>query len=124
MAKKRSATDTELDILDVLWSEGPSEIRELVAAIYGQHTPTRHATIKSLLDRLAEKGLVSCDRSRFAHRFAATVDRETYVGDQLQRLADSHFAGSMAPMFQAMLRRTKLSRAQLESIRRLIEKMP
>ncbi len=122
MSRESSAvTDTELAILDVLWQRGPTEVREIVEAIYGDHRQSLHATVKSLLDRLAEKGYVDCDRTRFAHRFSARIDRETYVGRQLQQLADSHFSGSLTPMLLTLVERTRLSCKDRAAIRRIVE---
>jgi BlaI family transcriptional regulator, penicillinase repressor len=121
--KPAEVTDTELAILDVLWEHDRCEIRDLVEAVYGQHTAARHATIKSLLERLMQKGFVACDRSRFAHRFSAVISREGYVGQQLQKLADSHFEGSLAPMLLNLIERSKLSRRDLEAIRKIVEKI-
>jgi predicted transcriptional regulator len=114
-------TETELAILGVLWDRGPSGIREIVESIYGEHTPALHATVKSLLERLGEKGYVDCDKSHFAHQFAARVDRETYVGEQLQRLADSHFDGSLAPMLLTLVERVQLTRRDRETLRNIID---
>jgi BlaI family transcriptional regulator, penicillinase repressor len=114
-------TDTELAILDVLWDRGSCQIRDIVEALYSQHTPALHATVKSLLERLAEKGLVECDRSRFAHVFLPLITREAYVGQQLQKLADSHFDGSLAPMLLTLIDRVKLSRKERDAIRKVIE---
>jgi predicted transcriptional regulator len=119
-----AVTDTELAILDVIWERGACEIREIVEAIYPQHTQARHTTVKSLLERLAEKGYVESDTSRFAHRFSVTVSREEYVGQQLQKLADSHFDGALAPMLLALIDRVKLSRKERDAIRRMIEGIP
>jgi predicted transcriptional regulator len=119
--KPPDATETELSILSVIWDRGNCEIREIVEAIYSEHTQARHTTVKSLLERLAEKGFVECDTSRFAHRFSAKVSREEYVGQQLQKLADSHFDGSLAPMLLALIDRVKLGRAQRDAIRQIIE---
>src|SRR5262245_58201954 len=91
-------TETERAILDVLWVRGQCAIRDIVAALYDEHTPTLHMTVKSLLERLEDKGYVESDRSGFAHRFSAKVSREAYVGQQLEQLADSHFDGALAPM--------------------------
>lgn len=122
MAKKPAdVTETELAILDVIWDRGACEIREIVEAMYPEHTQARHTTVKSLLERLAEKGYVESDASRFAHKFSARVSREQYVGQQLQKLADSHFEGSLAPMLLAMIDRVKLSRKEREAIRQIIE---
>jgi len=119
--KPADVTETELAILDVIWDRGVCEIREIVEAMYPEHTQARHTTVKSLLERLAEKGYVESDTSRFAHKFSALVDREQYVGQQLQKLADSHFEGSLAPMLLALIDRVKLSRKERDAIRQMIE---
>ena len=122
MARKAAeVTETELRILDVLWEAGPTIVRDIVEELYGEHSPSLHATVKSLLDRLAEKGYVTHDDSRHAHRFSATVDRESLVGQQLQQLADSHFDGALTPVLLALVDRVKLSRKQREAIRQVIE---
>jgi predicted transcriptional regulator len=119
--KPADVTETELAILDVIWDRGACEIREIVEAMYSEHTQARHTTVKSLLERLTEKGYVESDASRFAHKFSARVGREQYVGHQLQKLADSHFDGSLAPMLLAMIDRVKLSRKERDAIRKMIE---
>jgi BlaI family transcriptional regulator, penicillinase repressor len=119
--KPAEVTDTELAILNVLWDRAPCEIRDIVEALYSEHTPALHATVKSLLERLTEKGFVDCDRRRFAHKFSPRVTREQYVGQQLQKLADSHFEGALAPMLLTLIEQVKLSRKERDAIRRMIE---
>ena len=124
MAKKLAAvTETELSILANLWDRGALTVREIVDALYGEHSPSLHATVKSLLDRLAEKGFVASDRRGFAHRYVARIDRQTFVGQQLKQLAQTHFGGSLVPMLLALVRETRLSKAEREKIRRIIEKI-
>jgi predicted transcriptional regulator len=123
MPKLPKVTETELAILDVLWERGPTDVRDVVQAIYGEHNQTLHATVKSLLERLDVKGYVACDRSRFAHQFSARIDRETFVGRQLQELADSHFAGSLNPMLLTLLDRVKLGSRDRATIRKIIDKL-
>src|SRR5436309_756559 len=98
-------TDTELAILETVWSCGPSTIRDIVIALYKRHTPSLHATVKSLLERLESKGYVECDKSSFAHKFPARVSREAYVGRQLKQLADSHFGGELTPVLLTLVER-------------------
>ena len=119
--KATRVTETELAIMDVLWTRGPISVRDIVESLYSEHTPSLHATVKSLLDRLTDKGLVKCDASRFAHLFSASVDRETLVGEQIQQMADNHFGGSLTPMLLSLVRRAKLSREDCEAIRELID---
>ncbi len=119
----RTVTDTELAILNVLWDRGSSTVREIVEAVYGRHTHSLHASVKSLLERLADKKYVACEGRGPAHLFSATVDRETFVGQQLQLLADSNFGGSLAPLLLTLVDNVKLSRRDREAIRRIIEKI-
>lgn len=119
--KAARVTETELAIMDVLWKHGPISVREIVESLYSEHTPSLHATVNSLLDRLTDKGCVTCDASRFAHRFSASVDRETFVGEQLQQIADSHFGGSLTPLLLSLVSHAKLELEEREAIRKLID---
>ena len=116
-------TETELAILAVLWDRGPSSVREIVHEHYAEHTPALHATVSSLLDRLAAKGLITSDRRGFAHRYAAKIDRQTFVGEQLRQLAQTHFGGSLSPMLLTLVDLTKLKKSEREAIRKIIEGM-
>ncbi len=73
-------TDTELSILDLLWSDGPSTIRQLAARLYPEGKTSEYATVQSLLLRLESKGYVARDRRSFAHVFRATVERSAIIG--------------------------------------------
>lgn len=118
-----TVTETEFAILNVLWDGGPITVREIVEAVYEKHTHTLHASVKSLLERLADKGFVVCERRGAAHLFAASVDRQTFVAGQLQVLADSNFGGSLTPLLMTLVENVKLSRKDREVIRRIIEKI-
>lgn len=117
-----TVTDTELAILDVLWEHKQSTVREIAAQLYKENSPSTHATVKSLLDRLIGKSYVECDRSGFAHVFSATIDRATLVGQQLQQLADSHYSGSLAPMLLHLVDRVRLNQKERDAIRKIIDK--
>ena len=119
----RTVTETEFAILDVLWDRGPTTVREIVEAIYGEHTHSLHASVKSLLERLSDKNFVGCQRKGPAHLFSATVARETFVAHQLQLLADSNFGGSLTPLLNTLVDNVKLSRKDREAIRKIIEKI-
>ncbi len=58
----KDVTETEFAILNVLWNQGPSTVRGIVEAVYQRHTHSLHASVKSLLERLAEKGFIVCER--------------------------------------------------------------
>lgn len=125
MARKPApVTETELAILEVLWTRPGVTIREIVETLYDKHTPARHATAQSLLDRLAAKGFVETDSSSFVHRFSAKLTREAYVAGELERLATSHFEGAFAPLLMSLIDKVKLGRKERDAIRKIVESIP
>ena len=96
----KNVTETEFAILNALWDRGPMAVREIVEAVYRQHTHSLHASVKSLLERLADKGYVVCQRRGGAHLFSATVEREAFVAQQLQGSPSrgDHRRASVAPL--------------------------
>ncbi len=116
-----TATETEIAILNVLWDRESATVREIAESLYEVNTASAHATVKSLLDRLMEKGYVECDRSGFAHVFCASLNRSSFVGIQVQQMADSHFGGSLVPMLLTLVDRVKLSRRDRDVLRKIIE---
>ena len=118
-----NATDAELAVLNVLWERGPCLIRDITESIYGEHTQAKHTTVKSLLERLAAKGLVTSDTTQFSHKFSAAVTRDQYVAAEMQKLADSHFSGSIAPMLLTLFKHAKIGKKERENIRKIIDEM-
>lgn len=116
-------TDAELSVLEYLWEHGASIVREIAFGLYSENTPAYHATVNSLLDQLEKKQFVTRDRSGFAHRFSAAIERSDLVKTQLQEIADSHFDGALAPMLLSLVEKIKLSRGDREAIRKIIDKI-
>ena len=117
------ATDAELAVLDHLWEHGPSIVSEIAFRLYAQNTPAYHATVNSLLEQLEKKKFVKRDRSGFAHRFTAKIERADLVSSQIQEIADSHFDGAIAPMLLSLVEKIKLGRRDKEAIRKIIDKI-
>src|SRR5947209_18034595 len=89
----RKPTDAELDILTVLWSRGPSTVRDVHEVIAGRK-PTQYTTVLKQLQVMAEKGLVGRDETQRSHVYKAARSREwtqrQLAGDLLSRA----FSGS------------------------------
>ena len=68
-------TDAELEILTVLWSRGPTTVRE-VHEVIAARKPTQYTTVLKTLQIMAEKGLVKRDETQRAHIYEAARPRE------------------------------------------------
>jgi BlaI family penicillinase repressor len=115
-------TDSELEILTVLWSRGPSTVRDVVEVI-AKRRPVQYTTTLKLLQIMAEKRLVRRDEKERAHVYEASRPREwtqrQLAGDLLERA----FGGSAAEMMVGALAARKASKKELAEIRRLLDQM-
>lgn len=113
-------TDAELEILTVLWSRGPSTVREVHETIV-ERKPTQYTTVLKLLQIMAEKGIVRRDEKERAHRYEAARPREwtqqQLAGDLLTRA----FAGSAKSLLLGALSARKSSKAELAEMRRMLD---
>jgi BlaI family transcriptional regulator, penicillinase repressor len=121
MADKRPRpTDAELEILTVLWSRGPSTVREIHEVI-AKRKPAQYTTVLKTLQIMAEKALVSRDEKQRAHVYAAACPREStqkqLAGDLLRRAFD----GSAARLMQGALSARQASKAELAELRKLLD---
>ncbi len=81
-------TEAELEILTVLWSRGPSTVRDVHETI-SRRKPTQYSTVLKFMQIMAEKGLVRRNEKQRAHIYEAAQPREwtqqRLAGDLLQR---------------------------------------
>lgn len=115
-------TQFELAVLDVLWGSAAATIRQITEQIYDEYSPSLHATVQKLLERLEAKGYVTRDRSSFAHQFSAAVEKEELIGRQLESLAEKLTGGSLTPLLLTLAGRTRLTPAERRQLRQLIDK--
>ena len=117
----QDVTETELAILQSLWEHGEATIRQLTATLYPEGTAAHYATVQKRLERLERKGFVLRNRTPPAHTFSAAVDRDELIGRRLQAMAEELCGGSLTPLLTHLVQHRKLSGADREALRRLID---
>jgi predicted transcriptional regulator len=119
MTDPKKPTNAELAILRVLWSRGPSTVREVAQVMDREDAYT---TVLKQLQIMTEKRLVRRDESARTHVYeAAYSERQTQkqiVADLLARVFD----GSAGKLVLQALASGKASPEELAEIRKLIDK--
>lgn len=122
MAKEplQKPTASELEILRVLWTRGPSTVREVHEAL-SEKKDLGYTTVLKLLQIMTAKGTVRRDEGRRAHVYEAcqpaTETKRQLVGDVLQRV----FEGSASELMIHALEGRRTSKKELEELRRLLD---
>src|SRR5262245_61076474 len=120
----QDVTEYELNVLQVLWDEGPTTIRRITDVLYPGGKAAQYATVQKLLERLEGKGFVARDRSAAVHVFSATLTREELIGRRLQSMAEELCGGSWTPLLTQFVQQSrKLSASERQELRDLIDEL-
>jgi predicted transcriptional regulator len=124
MAERKTykPTDTELEILAVLWDQGPCTVRD-VYKILNRRKPTGYTTVLKLLQIMTEKHLVKRDESERAHVYTASAPREKTQRQLLGDLLERAFQGSASSLVMNLLSSKKASPSELAEIRELLDRL-
>ena len=113
-------SEAESVVMDVLWRTHPLGAEEVVAAL----ADSRHwqeATIKTLLNRLLNKGAIAAEKEGRRYLYSPRLKREDWVLEESRGLLDRLFDGRVAPLVAHFSEHRKLSRKDIAELRKLLE---
>lgn len=110
----------QLRIMQVLWERRQASAREITDAL-SREKPIAHSTVQTLLRKLEQKGAVvhRVEERTFAYR--PVVDRHSFTRSTTRELIERVFAGSAAGLVAYLLREERISRAEIDELRKLID---
>jgi len=112
-------TEAELEILNVLWAEGPSTVRE-VHTLSGRETG--YTTVLKQMQVMVEKGLLGRSERYRSHVYEAKVAKEQTQRQLTRNLLERAFDGSAKNLVLGALSSQKVSAAELQEIREMLDK--
>ncbi|MDX9906221.1 MAG: BlaI/MecI/CopY family transcriptional regulator [Bacteroidales bacterium] len=120
--KKFKPTETELEILSILWNKGPATVRDVNDEMC-RNKPTGYTTTLKLMQIMAEKGLVEREMDGRSHIYHALARQEDAQVSMLDRLLETAFGGSASKLVMQTLGNHKTTESELEEIKLLIKKL-
>ena len=122
LIKNTKPTESELEILQVLWNEKAATVR----TVHEELLKTRDAgytTTLKLMQIMFEKGLVTRDDSNKTHIYQPVVTREKTQQQFLNKMINTLFAGSSSDLVLQALGGHEASEEELEKIQQLINQL-
>ena len=113
-------TDAELAILRVLWSRGPSTVRQVHDTLV-RARPTAYTTALKMLQIMTEKGLVHRDDRDRTHIYHPRLTEDQTQRQLVRDLVDRAFGGSASKLVMQALATRRTSAEELTEIRNLID---
>lgn len=115
-----SISDAEAVVMDVLWRRSPQGADEVVAALTAS-TDWADPTIKTLLNRLLNKGAIEAAKEGRRYLYSPLLTRDAWIAQQSEGFIGRLFGGRVAPLVAHFSERGKLSEADIAELRSLLE---
>jgi BlaI family transcriptional regulator, penicillinase repressor len=115
-------TDSELEILNILWEKGPSTVRE-IHEVLEKNKDAGYTTTLKLMQIMHDKGLLKRDATSKSHIYTANISQSKTQGQLVKRMIDNVFNGSASQMVMQALGNHKPSTGELNEIKKYLEEM-
>ncbi|ALN56309.1 BlaI/MecI/CopY family transcriptional regulator [Lysobacter yananisis] len=115
-------SEAESVVMEVLWQRHPLAAEEVAAAVADAQS-WQEATVKTLLNRLLNKGAIRAEKDGRRYLYAPVLKREDWLLDESQGLLQRLFGGRVAPLVAHFSQHRKLSRKDIAELRKLLEEL-
>lgn len=115
-------TESELEILQILWETGPTTVRTVNEKLNSRREVGYTTTLK-MMQIMFDKGLVARQDDARSHLYKAAIGETETKGTLLRQFVDSTFRGSAAQLVMQALGNHEATSAELDEIKALIEQI-
>jgi predicted transcriptional regulator len=116
-------SDSELEVLKVLWDRGTGTVREVNAELSRLGRRWAYTTVQTLLARLQQKGFVTSVKGDVAHTFRPAVSRDKHLQQRLSQLEADLCDGTATPLVHALVSGKRFTADEIAHFRRLLDEL-
>ncbi len=114
-------TQAEWEIMKVVWEKEPcaaGTVQETLA----KSRDRAYSTVKTTMDRMAEKGFLEIEKIRNLQLFHSCVSKIDARRGEFRKMLKRAFDGALTPMMQFLIEHEGLSKKQASQLRKLVNK--
>lgn len=115
-------SQSELDIMHVLWEKHPMAATDVAARLDNDKNWSSR-TVKTLLSRLVEKGALSTQADGRRYLYTPLIAKKTYAAQAAKTLSDRLFGGRAAPLVAHLAQGDGLSETDIKDLEALLARL-
>ena len=112
-------TESEWAVIKAVWSLEPCPAPTVQEHLAGQRDWSV-STVRTLMERMAAKGLLTSEKLRNLTLYRSAVSRQQAQLGELRYALKNAFDGALTPMVQCLLESERLDATQLDQLEALI----
>ncbi len=115
-------TETELELMNILWALKSATVREVLADL-PKSREMAYTSASTIIRILEKKGVVSSLKEGKTHIYKPLLKKESYEKKTLNHIVNNVFDGTPSGLVKRLIKDTKLSDKELQEIKELIGEM-
>lgn len=116
-------SDAESQVMEVLWRAAEPLAAEQVVDALSETQRWQAVTVKTLLNRLFKKGAIAAHKDGRRFLYHTVLQRDEWVAQESEGLLARLFGGRIAPLVAHFGSQRKLSPADIQELRKLIDEL-
>ena len=112
-------SESEQIVMEILWQESPLSSSEVVSRLHDQGWNEK--TVKTFLNRLVKKQVVSFTRDGRRYLYSPCVAREDVLSEESSGFLNRVFQGDMKQLLATFVQNKQLSNEELDYLKRLLD---
>jgi len=112
-------SEAESVVMQIFWARGALLTEEVVAALEN-HQKWQESTVKTLLNRLLNKGALRARKDNRRYVYSPVLTQDEWLSTESHGFVDRLFGGRVAPLVSYFSQQKKLSKKDIEDLKQLI----
>ena len=121
MSQAPQISETEWEVMKVIWSQAPCSAGQIIAALQQADSSWHPRTAKAFLNRLVKKKVLGFSKEGRAYVYRPLVRREECADAASDSFLERVFGGSLKTMLAHFVERDKLTPDEIRELRRLLK---
>lgn len=116
--EKETLTKLELQVMQVIWREGASNVNAVQA---GLEQPLAYTTVQTMLNILHRKGKLKRKLVGRAYEYSATLSEAKASGHAVRDLVDRMFGGSSEELVMSLIKSRQIDAKKIAELGKRLE---
>lgn len=121
MENRPKISDAEWQVMMVLWEKSPQTANDIVDKLENEQE-WKPKTIRTLINRLVGKNAVGFDKDGRQYLYYPILPEAECVREEARSFFSRVRTGALKPMLAAFLEQQKLSKEEIEELKRMLDK--
>ncbi len=119
-AKNKMLTETELELMNILWRLGEGSVHDVMEAL-PENRELAYTSVSTMLRILEQKEMVEARKVGRGHIYCPRMARAAYQAKSVGRLVDKVFDGAPVSLVQRLLDTRNLSEDDLKALQEMLQ---